>query len=895
MRPPRQLIFHGHRRAHGLIIGEPLSEAERRARVLAEWRPGTAVFRLEDGAYFVRWSAERSLRSTEAAGQIVAKVDGRWMTAPLANDELPENCGDLLRVRAGRIQSIRLDTPVDVSTWLDVGPLEVVEVKPLGAAPPVPEAALEAVRVDLRAAAGLPPPDPERQQALRRALRGESPSATGAWGADTPAWRRTAASWLQRIAQWLRPPPSPDASRAEGARSAATRIASPDSAPDHQPSAWRRLMDTASAWLSSTGIAWVVGAWHQRYLDRLVNMFAAGDLQEALRHAIPLGDRPSQVTALRPPSPRDSLTFSRPDEGPSRGIRGDDRTWERLRRFYRDTVDTLIAAKRYKEAAFVLAELLGEPKEAVAMLEREREAHLAAELAETAALDPALRVRLWVKAGDWPRAVRLARRHHAFAEAIAGLKGDKQGRAEKLRALWAAHRAEIGDYLGAIELLWPKQKPVQAWLDEARKLGGNVAARVLAVQLSLTPDAFEEIRGETEAILALPGAEGVEARRALADGFIAHPVAGAAVLARPLVRAMVEDGTAATADRQRINTLIKTTENTLLQADLPRGRHAGRPKRTSIALDVDEADRGALSLHDAVRLASGRMLFALGEAGVLMTTADGRALAHLKVPATRLVPSDGGHRALALIGRGHLTQVHRLDLVHWRATPWCEQPIGTFASTFDGWRWFASIGPKHHLLMLDVTGQRPQIEWDTGSPRPFAVRRGADRVAILGHRDELVTEVFDTTKLQLKSRHEIGAYEDLFPSRVLITDVEASGEVLILRPAPDSPDQAKTIEWQAVQRPSAKTRAFKAPRAEPRRLALLGDRFVVVWSTEDGCRIEGRSFATETLWLRLQLAGAQTAAVRHSDNHLLVFDDLGRAMVIDLATMTLERNLRPQL
>src|SRR5690606_27242115 len=100
---------------------------------------------------------------------------------------------------------------------------------------------------------------------------------------------------------------------------------------------------------------------------------------------------------------------------------------------------------------FVLAELLMANEEAVSFLERHGRFGLAAELAEARKLAPGLVVRQWLLAGDRERAVRLAIRHGAFADAIARLERDHRALALQLRALWADRLATAGDFVGAVD------------------------------------------------------------------------------------------------------------------------------------------------------------------------------------------------------------------------------------------------------------------------------------------------------------------------------------------------------------------------------------------------------------------------------------------------------------
>lgn len=902
---PRHLTFRGTVFAAGFITHAPLPEHQRRARVLAAWSPGTTVYRLHDReAYFVHWPQPRPLTAASAPGAPVVTRDQRWMTAPLERHEYPNaEPGTLLWVLDGRVQAFRIadQAAVDLADWVDPGPTEVVAVRPLGPPPTSPPAVARPAALDLRAAIGLPAADPARTRALARALDGGLPDASVSAAAQTPAWRQRAARWLSSLAAWLRSrAPAADSSRQ--ARSDG-HLGGDFRRPvegESRGSLVRRLAD----WISSRGVGWVLGAWHQRYLDRLLGMFESGQLQDALRHAIPVGgDRPSAGQALRPPAPRRRLEFGRP-EGPVRTISGDPDAWTQLERFYQRAVERLLEQEKYKEAAFVLAELLGRQAEAVAMLERVQQTRLAAELAEATHLEPALRVRLWAQAGEWTRAVRLARRHQVFAEAIVGLKGQTEVKA-KLTALWAAHLAEVGDYVGAIERVWPQAKPSQEWMDAARRMGGATAARVLAKQLVVTPDAYSEVVAEAEAILADDSPEGAHARRALAEGLIDEPGApGGSVLARAVVRALIADGPQSQGDRARIRNLVNLTGDRVMNADLPPLRAAATDDlESSVNLTIDATDRGHVAVTDAVRLATGRMLLALGEAGVQLCTADGRPLMHFKVPATHLVPSDAGHRALALIRRGSLHLIHRIDLVHRRATPWCELALGSFAETFDGWQWIAAVGSPPQVQILDVTARHPTVDWNANVMNPLLIARDDKTFSFLGLDADWI-DTFDLAELRLTSRQDVPpppGEPGEPPAFVRPTSaLSATGTLSYLvrpRQVPTTDDeQTQANEWVAVRIPDRIQQHIPGSAlAVPVAMTHDRARFMVAFRERGATTIGGFDWGNRVPKLTATLRGATQVGLRICADRWVIWDDLGRILTVHPARPTIEHSLRTRV
>ncbi|MFD0351135.1 hypothetical protein ACFQ0M_44090 [Kitasatospora aburaviensis] len=161
---------------------------------------------------------------------------------------------------------------------------------------------------------------------------------------------------------------------------------------------------------------------------------------------------------------------------------------QHLAALYRRAAEELERVGRIDEAAFVLADLLDAPAEAVALLDRHGRSGQAAELAEGRDLAADLVVRLWWQAGAHERALRIAHRRAAFAAAVGRLAADDPAAGRELRRAWAAHSREAGDHLGAVEALWPDEalRPLAAAdLRDAVALGGPTRGRALPYLLAL--------------------------------------------------------------------------------------------------------------------------------------------------------------------------------------------------------------------------------------------------------------------------------------------------------------------------------------------------------------------------------------------------------------------------
>jgi hypothetical protein len=104
----------------------------------------------------------------------------------------------------------------------------------------------------------------------------------------------------------------------------------------------------------------------------MMDMFQRGDMDNALRHALPLAGPGDELPppALGVPTPRADLRI-RPDVlRPGAAIGGGPDFYQDLQATYRAAFERLDAQGEVEKAAFVLAELLHAHAEAVSYLER---------------------------------------------------------------------------------------------------------------------------------------------------------------------------------------------------------------------------------------------------------------------------------------------------------------------------------------------------------------------------------------------------------------------------------------------------------------------------------------------------------------------------------------------
>ncbi|KFA87838.1 bpX6 domain-containing protein [Archangium violaceum] len=849
-----------------------LGEAEARRRVLAAWAPGAGVYALE-GGFLLRLPAPRRMECAAAPGLPFTLEDGVLLSAPFSPSErerLAPTSGSVVLVRAGtaRVHPLEPSRRVDVSAWLDVSHFDVVPMEGLGAPPP-PVATLAPIEAPPRASFGVGPPAPEAE-VMRARMEGR----------PVPPPPR-APGLLERLRAWWNERGGTGVGSGGGSGKAL-----PTPPPPQGPGLFSRLAE----WLArSTPLGSLLGQRKAEYVRRLFDLFDEGNLQEALRYAIPLAKgAPSEQArvSLGLPGPREQLTIQpRHGGGAASVFGGGAQVYDALRERYREAFRKLEREGRIEEAAFVLAELLHESEQAVSFLEKHGRLRMAAELAEGRQLAPGLVVRQWLLAREVARAVDLARRTGAFADAVLRLERSHPAEARTLRVLWGEVLAQSGDYARAVEVVWPVEdarRLTHAWLERGVEAGGVSGARLLARMLSVLPERFEKVRTRALVLLDSDDPEGAPARQAFTDA-LAREVdkAGKAVapglaLLRPAVRALLRDRAAGhlPLKPRELDRLVLMTGDTALRADLP--SLSALPERGGFPAEaaphvLDAAEGGPWPIHDAVPLSGGRLLVALGEAGARLVTSDGRCVAHFDVPAFSLVLSVHEDRALALAPRGELKRVSRLDLTGRRAEPWCDTRVDAFAPVYDGDLWFFAV--EDTVMAVDALAAEPRALWRVpqvgGQVLEVAVGVAELSFVTFNAEAELERWTYLVPDPRLRSRQVMPRKLESLRHLSLTVD----GEVAALH--------EEEIRWLDGHR-AAPVRPPLLPWTALRALVLGGPYMVALEPTPAGERVWLLERKEGAVRARFLFEGDVPVSVRFLSTELLLFDAAGRLARVDL-------------
>ena len=913
---PRKVAHKGRVDAGGFLFDTDLiGVAETRQRILDLWESGVQVFR--DGQnHVVRLPATVRVDSANSVATPLVRIENVLSALPLSPDEfelLQAPSHSVVFAKGGVAHVTQLSSSVAESPekWLDVSAFKVVEVTSLGAAFTEPKVVGEPQPFDARAKLdGVPAEAAELREAIAAIKSAAAGSPSGDWGVAEEL-----RGWFEKLIATI---------FAQFAKLLRFRNSASQGLPVHYSGSQQKTVTKTNGWLARLGLrllhtsrlARVLGRRQAAYIGKMMDMFERGDIHEALKHAIPLGDVTSlgQPPALGVPSPRTSLSILPWQGSGSRSYNFGNDLYAYLNQLYRSTVDRLVAQQRFEEAAFVLAELLRANAEAVTFLERHGKLKLAAELAEARELPPGLVVRQWFIAGDIKRAISIARREQAFADAVARLERKNKPQAEELRVIWAESLAAGGNYPGAVDVIWPvhsQRLRAREWMDSAIEVGGSVTGRMLARKLTIAPEDFDDIRRRALTFLEDESYEQQETRASFAEALcFGESTKEAQTLARVTARAILRDAgqNISSVPARQFTRLVNFSGDGALRTDLPafpieRDQAVGPLLTVACAA----ADCGSVPVHDALLLPNGRMLVALGESGARLLTRDGRTVTHFDQPAERLVISGNGARAIALARRGAVWRLSRLDLINWRGEDWCDARIDAFAPNYDGSLWF--LGAKGDFYAIDAQSKSFEALWrvpDAGS-QVLSVARSESSCSFVTQPSESVELeqwIYRLPALSLRGRTSWAKQPEdtICMSRSVAFSVDGIYVDQSLYCAVDSSDPD---EIKLTRLPSLSLRVFEGDveqlelslgneSCQPLSVEILDTRIVSAVSAQDAMRVWVIDRQSKDITSQIFLVNATEVSTRLTETTLTltVSDNLGRVVVVDLRRNCLIRNFR---
>jgi MoxR-vWA-beta-propeller ternary system domain bpX6 len=674
-------IFRGTIRAHGFIFDlAVLGDTDAQQRIMGLLTPTSMLHMIDATRCVIVFETPQMVRVQQAPGMPLVRVAGQLVNA---SDPPPHIAGNLIVLHNGQWeghQTSRLLT-VDPSSWLDLRALTVTTMTPLQVAPSAPTAVIDRTAApvsNLRSSANIAPRSAKMEKRRKSLLQGAAKlpgSKIGGTGGGTDS-----------------PKGSPAAPKTQPVRSFLAKL---------------YLQSPAARSLHRK---------HAKYLDELRQQLERGDWEEALRNAISVAESTSLGASIGVPSRRNSLAPSTEQRQGSRTVGYGPTVHFDLKERYRKAATDLEKVGKIEQAAFVYVDLLGVPLEAIALLERHQRWPLAAEIAEGHLLDVALRVELWWKAGRQDLSVSIARRHGAFADAIARSAKTDQHLANQLRAEWVSLLLRAGATLSATEVAWPNpelRSTVEEAIDHAITADASDASTLRAYRLALRPT--PENRSEMLQQLAVDTPLDAHELRQLIVGLgriRGEDLAADAEAATAATRALLPLASMQSGDAELGAALksFSTRIDPILVADLPsissnKGATHGRIQ----VVEATMRSPGLRMVHDAVVLPNAMTIVALGEGGVRLLSASGGIAAKWQIPTHSVVVADHGSHALLLTQRGEIVDVHQLNLVTRQVKRWATLRLLKWADSYDGAAWI--VVDANGISALDTLADEPVALW----------------------------------------------------------------------------------------------------------------------------------------------------------------------------------------
>lgn len=883
---PRQVCHRGAVMASALWLRGP----DAVARALAQLTPGATLHRLHDGL-LVRWPKPSRVVVSEAPG-VVFTQEGEALWAfpptPAEREALRPPRDAVVRCVGGVAEVVtELGASIDPLSLITVE-VTTIPLQGLGL-PPAPPLALPAASAP-RERFGVGASDPAAEEA-RAALAALKAGGRGA----KPAEEARGGGWLQAVGE------------AVGRWWRARREASPQSSsalsPPSSPSLWERLLSRLDELALQNTLRGLMGARHARYLGELMEQLEGGDMERALRAAIPLSEKPSEASdprsfPLRLPQGREQLKVT---AGPSGGggIGLQTELFARLRQLYTQAAERLTREGRIDEAAFVYAELLDRPADAVGLLERHGRFALAADIAETRRLAPNWQIALRLRAGETERALDLARRHGLFEQAATRLAGEDPKLARALRLAHITLLAGQGRLAPALALALRHDEPrlIVALAERAVARGGPALVAALEALPKLPPALRGPALHAGRALLGAPAADPAQEAllRILAT---LHPTAIPAPeqhllrsLQREAARVALRAAAKGLADGVKLARGLAQRADPALDRELSAARPLDPPLRPGASVQRRGAeDRGAMPILDAARRDDGAVVLALGETGLVVIHPDG-ARRHVEVPAWRVIVG-AGDDALALAPRGDVSRVSRVNLHTGAVELWGELRVQRALDTLQDGLWWAALDDG--LALLDPQAPTPKALWRSGPLGAVsALSVSAEGpFALVEEGGQLERWRWSTPELVLRDRDSLG--ERAWP--LSLVALSAQGRVVELYVPPHA-------DLLALRLTGPHLNAAPSWREEPALPLPSPGPWTPLWARLVGplltVALEGPTGASLLAWdtaakgppLLVHLDGAAAIGVSFSrhDNHLtlLLSDDLGRALWLSLTGQVL--------
>lgn len=895
------------------------------SRVLSIWHPGVRLLQFPR-ALFVVFNESKLVDCQLAPAYPLIKlgnslcsvsIDKQTLQEVMAQHNIDDNAASFVVMSAGRLQCYAMSEAesVDLSQWIDIDDYSVLPTSTLGKVPNPPQVEPLGEEKPLHSifnAADLKPAAAKAAflQALQE--KKEFTYSDNAKKANNP---------LRRLLAWFT---DKESTAADSLRSNGINAMN-DGATARGGGVVKKLKAYLSRSVMTSRLGKVLARRQARYFRKMLEMFDNGDLREALRHAVPLQsarDAFDQAAnpALGLPSPRANLNINMQQTAANRNYHFENEFFDHIKQLYRRSFEQLDRAGRYKEAAFVLAELLQEAEEAVNYLEKKGQLRLAAELAEGRKVAPAIVIRQWVIAGDVERAINIAILTGAFSHAVNLLHNTHPEEADKLKVIWGKFLATAGMYTTAVDVVWPVSTAkglALRWIDAAISEGGESGARMLARKIAVCEDEYDTLSEKVKALMLdeesvdesqQPAVTDATCRDAFVSALTKEPTnESTRSIARLALRSLVRDYGQGrlSVNKSQLGGLLDLAGQRALRTDMP-DFHAVATKHKPDALRTLTKpkqyifeDTGTSAVFDVRAVSAKRYLVALGEAGARLINHRGRLIKHFPVPAYKFIVSDSANRAIVLSRRGAIVRLVKMDLTQLSYQEWCEAQFDGFCDTYDGFTW--CISKDNQVMAIDVQVDSFKALWQIADlpGRVISMARNQHSIGLLMETEQHWESwryempgfmLRQRAVLQTKALNRENLYDFTIAPNATVYALQAYSRA----GNPETIAQVGDLSIQLLQfkeENTPKLLSVDLPNGEIGATRFSPDWAVVPVMQDKSISMHvidiDTAFKGKT---RLQVALPNTRIANYAllDNQLIVFDETGQIQVINLQDGTLE-------
>lgn len=895
-----------------------------RRRILLLWQNDARLFRLENDLILLFLQSFR-VDCRRAAGLPLVRYGEFLASFPLGkNDsEFFEQTGESLnlldegRVKQFQISNLKTENPAD---WFDISVFQILETETLGEVKTKPVVVEKIEEINLREElAEVPKADSQLSEILQNLKEKKaqmdaqkSGNKSGVYGNSSTGFGESVGGIASGFFGALRGIGGLFGSlfNSFGSSGSGGNYQNSSSGGNWQGSGFEQSKSPGifKKWFSKMlfhlKISQLIGREQAKYLMKMMEMFENGDLEEALKHAIPLEDMQAlkEMTEQTPffgfLHPRDNLQINYGRQTASGSSVFLENEWFRdLKTLYRRTFERLVAQNRIEEAAFVLAELLKSNVEAVEFLEKNGKYRLAAELAESRDLAKEIIVRQWFLAGEKQRAIQIAVLHNCFEYVVNKLEQQKHPQAAELRQIWAENLASGGNFTAAVNTIWQlenRHEIAEEWIEKAIDFGGTTAAEMLAKKMILLPESFDEVKEKLLEIVNENGDSAEENRAAFArESLRLTPNDGLKLLARPLARKLLADISKGNCrfSPNELNQLVELSQDYSLRTDFPKLPHNTAKKDEVFKLEVSDFDKGATQVFDACLLPDGKIAVALGEAGVKILSKQGKKIAHFDQPTFSFIVSDSGTKAICLAPRGEVFRLAKIDFVERKAVYWCDTKIINYAPSFDGNLWF--VTGLDEIYAIDTNAKDFKAVWrvsEIGGEIREIARSKTKLMLLIFNQKGFEKWWYDLPQFILRSRNDQTWFQMENENQILnkVSSFIAYTVVQIGEAVENTVKfSARVYDYntKVAVIPFAETTKYIVPPKMIERIFVLSSR------AADDVSVNLYEVPSKHL-AEIRIKNTENCYYRLDEKYLTVTDNCGRVIVFDHKEKLLRKNLR---